>query len=130
MNEQTEPVASHDPSKRSIFHPHISPVRHYFYVYVLLVIFLGVTVWAALLDLGPLNIPIAMAIAIVKTILVVLFFIHLLYGTRLTKVWAVAGIFFLTFMFLLSMSDFRTRFFPERGWHPVEPVQPKPPPGG
>ena len=45
----------------------------------------GLTVWASFIDLGPWNPVIALAIATTKAMLVVLFFMHVKYSTKLTK---------------------------------------------
>jgi cytochrome c oxidase subunit 4 len=74
------------------------------YVAILLALLLGtgLTVWASFLELGPWNPIIALAIATAKATLVVLFFMHVKYSTKLTKLTVVAGIF--TFLILVSMT--------------------------
>jgi cytochrome c oxidase subunit 4 len=62
----------------------------------------GLTVWASFIDLGFWNPVIALAIATSKATLVVLFFMHVKYSTRLTKLTVGAGIF--TFLTLVSMT--------------------------
>jgi cytochrome c oxidase subunit 4 len=62
----------------------------------------GLTVWASFLELGPWNPIIALAIATAKAMLVVLFFMHVKYSTKLTKLTVFAGIF--TFLTLISMT--------------------------
>ncbi len=70
---------------------------------------LGLTLGLALVDLGPLTLPVAMAIAVVKAGLVVVFFMHIRATSRVTKFAAMAGLFWLAFMFILTLSDFLTR---------------------
>ncbi|MGA3010324.1 MAG: cytochrome C oxidase subunit IV family protein [Terracidiphilus sp.] len=81
------------------------------YVTILLALLLGtgLTVWASFLELGAWNPVIALAIATTKAILVVLFFMHVKYSTKLTKLTVFAGIF--TFLVLISMtlSDYISR---------------------
>ena len=74
------------------------------YVAILLALLVGtaLTVWASFLELGPWNPIIALAIATAKATLVVLFFMHVKYSTKLTKLTVVAGIF--TFLILVSMT--------------------------
>jgi cytochrome c oxidase subunit 4 len=69
----------------------------------------GLTVWASFLELGPWNPIIALAIATAKAMLVVLFFMHVKYSTKLTKLTVFAGIF--TFLTLISMTlaDYMSR---------------------
>ena len=61
----------------------------------------AVTVGAAFIDLGPFNTLVALVIACTKMMLVVLFFMHVRYSSRLT--WAVvgAGFFWLAMLLLL-----------------------------
>ena len=74
------------------------------YVVILLALLVGtaLTVWASYVDLGFWNPIIAVAIATTKAVLVVLFFMHVWYSNRLTKLTVVAGIF--TFMILISLT--------------------------
>jgi cytochrome c oxidase subunit 4 len=61
--------------------------------------------------MGDFNIVVALVIATIKATLVVLFFMHLYYSSKLTKVTVVAAIFFLFLLLALSMTDYLTR-----GW--------------
>jgi cytochrome c oxidase subunit 4 len=90
---------------------HVTPVRTYVAVFVALVILTWVTYYAATFDFGWVNTPIALAIAISKASLVVVFFMGLRYNSGLTKLAAVAGLFWLLIMFGITMSDYMTR-----GW--------------
>jgi cytochrome c oxidase subunit 4 len=74
------------------------------YVAILFALLLGtaLTVWASYVDLGFWNPIIALAIATTKATLVVLFFMHVKYSTKLTKLAVSAGIF--TFMILISLT--------------------------
>ena len=67
------------------------------------------TVVAAQFDFGSLNVVIAMAIAVTKATLVVLFFMHVRYSSRLTWIVVISGFFWLGIMFLFTMSDYVTR---------------------
>jgi cytochrome c oxidase subunit 4 len=88
---------------------HIVPKRTYYLIFAALMVFTAITVWVAFLDLGPLNTIVALAIAVTKATLVVLFFMHVKYSTRLT--WAViaGSVFWLGIMLTLTMSDYLTR---------------------
>lgn len=100
-------------------HIHIVPVRVYLKVYVALLVLLVLTVGAAYLPGHHtlLNNIIALTIAVVKAVLVVLYFMHVRYGTRLTWVWASAGFFWLVIMFVLILGDYFTRhWIPMWGW--------------
>jgi cytochrome c oxidase subunit 4 len=69
----------------------------------------AITVAAAYLDLGPLNTVVALAIACTKATLVVLFFMHVKYSSRLT--WAVVfgSVFWLFILLALTYNDYLTR---------------------
>jgi cytochrome c oxidase subunit 4 len=52
---------------------------------------------------------VALTIAVLKATLVVLFFMHVKYSTRLTWAVVLGSIFWLGIMFVLTMSDYLTR---------------------
>lgn len=87
------------------------PVRTYVAIFIVLLVLLIATVGAAFMPLGPLHFPVAMMIAVAKGVLIVLFFMHVLHGHRLTMIVAVAGFFWLAIMLALTLSDYWTR-----GW--------------
>ena len=62
---------------------HIVPVRVYLTVFALLLALTALTTGAAFVDLGAFNNVVALAIAACKATLVVLFFMHVRYSTRL-----------------------------------------------
>jgi cytochrome c oxidase subunit 4 len=90
-------------------HPTIPP-RTYVTIYVALI---GFTVLTYLLatqgHLGIWEIPAALGIAATKTILVGLFFMHLLYTNRLTWLIVATGVLFFAVMLTLTLSDYWTR---------------------
>jgi cytochrome c oxidase subunit 4 len=88
---------------------HTVPISLYVGIWAALMVFTGITVFAATVELGVFNIVVALLIATIKGTLVVLFFMHLRYSTKLTMVTVVAAIFFLIIMFSLSMTDYLTR---------------------
>src|SRR5438270_1687083 len=83
-------------------HLHIVPPRIYLIVGTTLLILTGATVWAATIELGPWNPVIALFIACVKATIVVLFFMHVKYSSKLTKLTVGAGLF--TFLTLIAMT--------------------------
>jgi len=89
-------------------HAHPSP-KLYFLVFATLIVLTGVTVWVAYLDLGPLNTIAALTIACSKTLLVILYFMHVRYNSRLTWAFASVGFFWLAILIAFTMSDVRTR---------------------
>ncbi len=88
---------------------HIVPVSVYLAVFFTLIALTWVTAWISTVDLGPLNIYVALSIAIFKASLVVLFFMHIKYGTRLTKMIVGAGLFWLALLLFIVMIDIGTR---------------------
>ena len=90
---------------------HISPKSTYYAIFGGLMICTALTVGAAYIDLGNLNFPVAFAIAVFKATLVVLFFMHVKYGSRMTKLIVGTAFFFLGIMITLTMSDYLSR-----GW--------------
>jgi cytochrome c oxidase subunit 4 len=88
---------------------HITPLRVYFSVFAALVIGTLLTWYVSTVNLGWANTPIALVIATIKAVLVVLFFMHLIYSTRLTWVVVVAAFLWLAVLFVLTFADYLTR---------------------
>jgi cytochrome c oxidase subunit IV len=88
---------------------HIVPPRVYYTIFAILMVCTGLTVWIAFLDLGPLNTIAALAIAVFKATLVVLFFMHVRYSTRLTWAVVLGSVFWFGILIALTMSDYLTR---------------------
>jgi cytochrome c oxidase subunit 4 len=91
-------------------HSKSSPLPTYFAVFIALLIGTGLTVYAASLDLGPFNAPIALTIASIKATLVALFFMHVKGASeKLTKLVVIGALFFLLLLLGLTMTDYATR---------------------
>jgi cytochrome c oxidase subunit IV len=88
---------------------HVIPAKIYVAIWAALITLTATTVYAATIDLGVFNIVLALLIATIKGTLVVLFFMHLRYSTKLTMVTLVASIFWLFILFSLTMTDYITR---------------------
>ena len=88
---------------------HIVPKHVYYTIFGILMICTYLTVQMAFLDLGVLNVVAALAIAVFKATLVVLYFMHVKYSTRLTWAVVVGGIFWLGILLVLTLSDYLTR---------------------
>ena len=56
-----------------------------------------------------MNAIVALTIAVVKATLVILYFMHLRYSSRLTQVVVAAGVCWLIIMIALTLSDYLTR---------------------
>jgi cytochrome c oxidase subunit IV len=90
---------------------HVAPISLYLGIFGALMVGTVLTVVVAKFDLGPLNNIVMLTIACTKALLVVLFFMHVRWGTRLTWVVAASGFFWLLILFGLTMTDYMTR-----GW--------------
>jgi cytochrome c oxidase subunit 4 len=89
---------------------HIVSRKLYFGIFGALMVFTVLTVVAANIDLGGImNAVVALTIAVIKALLVVLFFMHVRYSSRLTWVFVGAGFFWLVIMVALTLSDYLTR---------------------
>ena len=88
---------------------HISSKGLFYTIFGTLIFLTIVTVVIARLDLGPLNTPMALAIAGFKATLVILFFMGVKYNTPLTKVVAASGFLWLIILFGITMGDYLTR---------------------
>jgi cytochrome c oxidase subunit 4 len=88
---------------------HLVPVPLYWGIWATLMVCTALTVFAASVDLGIFNIVVALLIATFKGTLVVLFFMHLRYSTKLTMVTVIAALFWLFIMFSLTLTDYMTR---------------------
>jgi|SRR5665213_290011 len=89
--------------------PHIVPKRVYLLVFFALIVLTWVTTLVSRIDLGRWNIFVALAIAIVKASLVILFFMHVKYSTKLTKLIVMCGFFWLCLLLFITMADLWTR---------------------
>jgi cytochrome c oxidase subunit 4 len=87
----------------------VVPLPVYFTVFAVLLLLTYVTYRVALIDLGPLNVVVALAIAICKMVLVGLYFMHLRYSTQLTWVVTGGGLLWLGILIALTLSDYLTR---------------------
>jgi cytochrome c oxidase subunit 4 len=92
---------------------HIVTKKQYAYVFVTLMTLTLVTTYASMQDLGPLNVVVALVIAVIKASLVVLFFMHVYWSSKLNKIVVVSGIAWLGLLLWLTVTDFASR-----GWLP------------
>ena len=90
---------------------HVSPKSLYYAIFGSLMVLTAITVGVAFINLGPFNFPVAISIAIIKATLVILFFMHVKYSSRLTKLVVATGFFFLMVLFTLTLTDYLSR-----GW--------------
>ncbi len=114
-------MAIYDEKHTDHHNDHSTPTYVFIRVYAALMVLLLTTVGAAGLDLTrdlPLHIPgmnvvVMLAIAIVKASLVVLYFMEVKKGTKLTWLWAATGFVWVVLLFM-TFGDYFTR-----GWQTV-----------
>ncbi|HEY2471232.1 MAG TPA: cytochrome C oxidase subunit IV family protein [Terracidiphilus sp.] len=100
-------------------HHHVVPPSLYLTIVLVLLVCTGLTVWASYIDLGEWHIfpgvtlfwnpVVALAIAATKMMLVVLFFMHVKYSSKLTKLTVGAGVFTFIVLVGMTLSDYMTR---------------------
>jgi cytochrome c oxidase subunit 4 len=90
---------------------HIVSKKVYYVIFGALMVLTALTVWVANIDLGSekLNTIVALAIAVTKAMLVVLYFMHVRYSSRLTWVVVAGGFLWLLIMVGLTLSDYLSR---------------------
>ena len=93
---------------------HVVPVKLYVGIFAALICLTALTTGVAFIDLGPFNTVVALAIAVTKMLLVILFFMHVKYSPRLTRLVIVAAFFWLAILLTFTLSDVFTRH-----WTPV-----------
>ena len=81
-------------------------------VWLALLVLLGITLTAAYMPLGRLNLVTGLAIAAVKAGLVAVVFMQLWSSRPLLRLAAAAGLFWLAILFLLTFTDLVTRPVP------------------
>jgi cytochrome c oxidase subunit 4 len=90
---------------------HVAPKSLYYLIFAALMVGTGLTVLVAFYDLGFMNNVMMLTIACAKALLVILFFMHVRWSSRLTWVVAASGFVWLLIMFSITMSDYLSR-----GW--------------
>jgi cytochrome c oxidase subunit IV len=99
---------------------HVTPVRTYLFVFFGLMALTFLTVGVAHVNIAhhlpgqvtdAINDAVAMAIAVTKATLVILFFMHVWHSARLNKIVVWGSLFFLLILFAFSLVDYFSR-----GW--------------
>ena len=90
---------------------HLIAKKVYCAVFGTLMALTAITVTVAYIDLGPINTVAAIVIACFKAMIVVLYFMHVKFGTRLVKLTVIAGLYWMGILLTLTLSDYLTR-----GW--------------
>lgn len=105
----------------------IVPVKTYIWTFVALLALLGLTTILAYAHMGIANTVFALIIAVIKMLLVLLFFMHLRYDKGLMRIAFALGLLWLTILIVLSSADVFTRNWTPvpRGWGPDISLQQK-----
>jgi cytochrome c oxidase subunit 4 len=88
---------------------HVAPIKTYRNVFITLMVLLVLTVIAGHFHLGRLNIAVALTIAIIKALVVILYFMHVRWSSRVTWVFAGSAFLWLGIMLVLTTGDYATR---------------------
>lgn len=108
-------------SEKEILESEHHIVSPFIYLAILgtLLVATGLTVWASYIDLGEWHITsgltvfwnpvVALAIACTKAVLVVLFFMHVKYSTKLTKLTLLSGFFVFLALIGMTLTDYFSR---------------------
>jgi cytochrome c oxidase subunit 4 len=88
---------------------HVTSVKTYLAVFFTLMVLTAATVLVARQDFGVLNDVIALGVAVTKALLVILFFMHVRYSTRMTAITAISGFVWLAILIVLTLNDYLTR---------------------
>ncbi|HTX75031.1 MAG TPA: cytochrome C oxidase subunit IV family protein [Terracidiphilus sp.] len=116
MSEQNDPHHGgtghdHAPNEQDVhdsLNHIVSPVV-YITVGTLLLILTATTAAVSFIDLGVFNAVVALFIACLKASIVVLFFMHVKYSSKLTKLTIFSGLFTFAVLIALTLSDYMTR---------------------
>lgn len=107
MSQKNDPSNVNNPEH--VEHHIVSPLE-YTFVFGTLLLFTAITVGAAYIDLpGPLNPIVALGIASFKAVVVILFFMHVKYQSRLVKMTVGAGFFTFLVLITMTLTDYMSR---------------------
>ena len=106
MSDKHDPANVTDPEHAE--HHIVTPFQ-YSLVFGTLLLGTLLTVIAAYFDMGPLNPIVAVGIATFKAVVVILFFMHVKFQSRLIKMTVGAGFFTFFVLITMTMSDYISR---------------------
>jgi cytochrome c oxidase subunit 4 len=106
MSEYHDPANVTNPEHAA---HHIVTPTTYLMVFGTLLLFTGITVGAAYVNLGIFNPVLALAIATFKAVIVILFFMHVKYQSNLIKMTVGAGFFTFLVLITMTLSDYISR---------------------
>jgi cytochrome c oxidase subunit 4 len=105
-------------------HVHIPHVKALVAVWAALIVLTGTTAAVSYIELGELNIIVALLIALIKASLVAWIFMGVRYSTNLTRLFVVAGLVWLSIMIMITFSDYHSRnwTYQPQPWSQTKPV--------
>jgi cytochrome c oxidase subunit 4 len=92
---------------------HVVTKKQYALIFAILMLLTLATTAIGMIDLGRLNVVVALVIATIKALLVVLFFMHIYWSSKLNKLVVVSGVVWLALLLWLTLTDIFSR-----GWLP------------
>lgn len=87
----------------------ITPTRTYYTVFAALIALTLLTVGVSFLELGAWHTTVGVLIGVVKAMLVILFFMHLLHASKMSWLAVLAGLFWVGILMVLTLSDYLSR---------------------
>ena len=113
-HHQTQTGSGEQHDELSVTNPehaehHIVTPLQYTIVFGTLLVFTGITAGVAYLDLGWANPVVALGIACFKACIVILFFMHAKYQSRLIKMTIASGFFMFLVLITMTLSDYVSR---------------------
>ena len=109
MSDGHATTAGHAEEAEQHAEHHIVSPMVYFAIFIALLVGTAITIGATFIDMGPWNPVIALAIAVTKATLVVLYFMHIKYSSKLMKLTVGAGVFTFLILVGMSLSDYISR---------------------
>jgi cytochrome c oxidase subunit IV len=106
MSEYHDPANVTNPEHAE--HRIVTP-KTYSMVFAALLIGTAITVGAAYVNLGIFNPVVALAIACTKAVIVILFFMHVYFQSKLIKMTVAAGFFTFLVLVIMTLSDYMSR---------------------
>ncbi len=88
---------------------HIVGPKTYFAILVLLLVMTAVTTGAAFVNMGVFSPIVALAIACFKAVMVILFFMHIRYSSKVMMLTVGAGFFTFLILITMTLSDYISR---------------------
>jgi cytochrome c oxidase subunit 4 len=103
---------------------HVPSAKTLVGVWAALIVLTWTTVGVSYIELNEWNVVVALTIAVIKASLVAWIFMGVRFSTRLTRLFVVAGLVWLTIMILITGADYLTRGwdYAPQPWGNVKPA--------